>query len=59
MDFNFVKNQITKAKYILKNINKTIDLEIFTDYIIVEDKLIIIKYKVLPTEQDVIFKLKM
>lgn len=59
LDFNFVKNEVTKGKYILKNIEKTIDLDVFTDYIIVEDDLLIIKYKVLTTEQDVIFKLKM
>lgn len=58
LDFNFVKNEVTKGKYILKNIEKTIDLDVFTDYIIVEDDLLIIKYKVLTTEQDVIFKLK-
>ena len=40
-------------------IDKTIDLYIATDYIIVEPNLMIIKYKVLTTDQEVIFKLKM
>ncbi len=59
LDFNFVKDQVTKGKYILKNLDKTIDLDVLTNYIVVEDNLLIIKYKVLTTEQDVIFKLKM
>ena len=59
LDFNFVKDQVTKGKYILKNLDKTIGLDVLTNYIVVEDNLLIIKYKVLTTEQDVIFKLKM
>ena len=51
-----IKN--TKGKYLLKGNNSTIDLDILTDYLIVEDNLIILKYNVITTNQDVIFKLE-
>ena len=47
-----------KGKYLLKGNNSTIDLDILTDYLIVEDNLIILKYNVITTNQDVIFKLE-
>ncbi len=59
LDLNFIIDKTTKGKYFLKNMDKTIDLYIATDYIIVEPNLMIIKYKVLTTDQEVIFKLKM
>ena len=55
---NFIPNKKTKGKYLLKENNSIIDLEILTDYLIVEDNLIILKYNVITTEQDVIFKLE-
>ena len=55
----FISNKETKGSCKLKKENITIDLEILTDYIIIEEKIIIIKYKVLTTQQDVLFKLEM
>ena len=58
IEMNFIPNKKTKGKYLLKENNSIIDLEILTDYLIVEDNLIILKYNVITTEQDVIFKLE-
>ncbi len=55
----FIPNKETKGSCKLKKENITIDLEILTDYIIIEENIIIIKYKVLTTQQDVLFKLEM
>ena len=55
----FIPNKETKGSCKLKKENIIIDLKILTDYIIVEENIIIIKYNVLTTEQDVIFKLEM
>ncbi len=58
IEMNFIPDQTTKGKCLLKENNSQIDLEILTDYLIIEDDLIILKYNVLTTEQDVIFKLE-
>ena len=58
VEMNFIPNKKTKGKYLLKENNNQIELEILTDYLIVEDNLILLKYKVITTEQDVIFKLE-
>ena len=55
----FIPNKETKGSCKLKKENIAIDLEILTDYIIIEENIIIIKYKVLTTQQDVLFKLEM
>lgn len=55
----FIPNKQTNGVCKLKKENVIIDLNILTDYIIIEENIIIIKYKVLTTEQDVIFKLEM
>lgn len=38
--------------------NQILNLELLTDYVVVEEKVIIIKYKVLTTEQDVLYKME-
>lgn len=58
IEMNFIPNKTTSGKFLMKNKNNQIDLEILTDYLIIEDDLIILKYNVLTTEQDVIFKLE-
>ncbi len=58
IELNFIPNKNTNGKYLLKENNKQIDLDILTDYLIIEDNLLILKYKVLTTDQDVIFKLE-
>lgn len=56
LEMDFIPNKQTKGKYVIKD--KEIDLDILTDYLIIEENLIILKYKILTTEQDVIFKLE-
>ena len=58
IELNFIPNKITNGKYLLKKENSEILLEIMTDYLIIDDNLIILKYKVITTDQDVIFKLE-
>ena len=58
LEMNFIPNKKTIGKYILKESQNEINLEILTDYLIIEESLIILKYSVLTTEQDVIFKLE-
>ena len=58
MEMNFIPNKQTNGKYILKENKQEINLDILTDYLIIEDNLIILKYNVLTTDQDVIFKLE-
>lgn len=55
---NFIPNKRTSGKYILKESKSEINLDILTDYLIIEDNLIILKYNVLTTDQDVIYKLE-
>ena len=58
-NMEFIPNKETKGSCKLKKENAIIDLNILTDYVIIEENIIIIKYNVLTTEQDVIFKLEM
>ena len=58
IEMNFIPNKKTKGKYMLKENHYGIDLDILTDYLIIEDNLIILKYNVITTEQEVIFKLE-
>ena len=58
-DMEFIPDKETKGMCKLKKENAIIDLKILTDYVIIEENVIIIKYKVLTTEQDVVFKLEM
>ena len=58
IELNFEPNKITKGIYYLKNQNSKIILEILTDYFIVEKNMIIIKYEIITTKQEVIFKLE-
>lgn len=57
VDLEFIPNNITKGNCLLKKENLNIDLEILTDYVIIDD-IISIKYKVVTTEQDVVYKLE-
>lgn len=54
----FISDKQTRGTCLLKENNSIVDLDILTDYVIIQDDLIIIKYKVLTTQQDVIFKLE-
>ena len=56
IEMDFIPNKTTKGFYLVGD--KQIDLEILTDYLIIKDNLILLKYKVLTTEQDVIFRLE-
>ena len=58
LEMDFLPDKETKGKYLLKKENSLIDLTILTDYLIMEDNLIILKYNVTTTNQDVIFKIK-
>ena len=58
LEMDFIPDKETKGKYLLKKENSLIDLTILTDYLIMEDNLIILKYNVTTTNQDVIFKIK-
>lgn len=55
MEFN--KDSHTKGSCMLKNSNAVIDLDIETSYLMVNED-IIIKYKVLTTNQEVTYKLE-
>ena len=59
LEMEFIPNKTTEGIYKLKNENLNISLEISTDYVIIEENFIIIKYKVISTKQDVIFKIEM
>jgi hypothetical protein len=54
----FISNKKTSGKCILKQSNLTMDLDILTDYIIIENNLIIVKYNVITTNQNVLFRLE-
>lgn len=55
----FESDKITKGYCLIKKYNKQIDLDIMTDYVIIEEDLIILKYKIITTEQVVVFKLNL
>ena len=57
-DMKFIANKQTKGICYLKKENYQIELDIFTDYVIIEDNCFIIKYKVLTTNQEVLYKLE-
>jgi len=52
----FISDKITNG--ICEFNNQKLSLDILTDYVIIEENVIIIKYKVLTTEQDVLYKLE-
>ena len=56
-NLNFISNKTTLNKCLIKKINKTIELEIYTYYLVLEDNLIKLKYKVLTTNQEVEIKI--
>lgn len=57
-DMEFEANKQTKGTCLLKKENSKIELDILTDYVIIEDNCFIIKYKVLTTNQEVLYKLE-
>jgi len=54
----FENNKQTKGYCVMKKENVKLDLDIITDYIIKENNLIIIKYNVITTEQNVIYRME-
>lgn len=58
IEMEFIADKQTKGICYLKKENSQIDLDILTDYVIIENSVIIVKYKVLTTNQDVIYKLE-
>lgn len=59
LKLEFIPNKETCGLVFLKKEKENIELKILTDYVIVEKKVIIIKYKILTTNQNVIFKMEM
>ena len=57
-EMEFIPNKQTKGICCLKKENSQIDLDILTDYVIIEENIIIVKYKVLTTDQEVIYKVE-
>ena len=55
----FEANKCTNGYCMIKNYNKRINLDILTDYIIIEKELLILKYKIITTEQEVIHRLNL
>ncbi len=58
-EMEFVPNKESCGICKLKKENAIIDLKILTDYVVFSSDIIIIKYKVLTTEQDVVLKIEM
>lgn len=57
-EMNFIPNKETIGYYKLKKENVKMDLQILTDYVIIEENIIIVKYNVLTTNQEVIYKME-
>lgn len=57
-EMEFIPNKQTKGICYLKKEHAKIDLDILTDYVINEDSIIIVKYKVITTNQEVIYKVE-
>ena len=57
-ELEFISGRKTKGICKLKNEKVDMELDILTDYVIIEDNLIIVKYNVITTEQDVIYRLE-
>ena len=58
IEMEFIPNKQTKGICYLKDQNSQIELDILTDYVIIEKDIIIVKYKVLTTNQEVIYKVE-
>lgn len=54
----FINNKKTTSKCILKENNSELYLDILTDYIIIEDNLLIVKYDVITTNQSVLYRME-
>lgn len=57
-EMEFKANEQTKGICYLKKENSQINLDILTDYVIIEDNIVVIKYTVLTTNQEVLYKLE-
>jgi len=57
-EMEFKQNKKTKGICLLKKQNYQIELDILTDYVIIKDDNLVIKYKVLTTNQEVLYKLE-
>ena len=57
-EMEFIQNKKTKGICLLKKQNYQIELDILTDYVIIKDDNLVIKYKVLTTNQEVLYKLE-
>lgn len=57
-ELEFINNKQTKMLCYLKKENINLELDILTDYIIIENNLIIVKYDVITTNQNVIYRLE-
>lgn len=58
IELEFINNKETKGYCIMKKENLKLELDISTDYIIIENNLIIIKYNVITTNQNVIYRME-
>lgn len=58
IEMNFLEDEQTKGRCYVKQEKSAIELDILTDYVIIEDSVIIVKYKVLTTNQEVVYKVE-
>lgn len=59
IELEFISNTKTIGKCLLKKENLVTYLDVFTDYVIMEENLIIVNYNVITTEQNVLYRLEM
>lgn len=57
-ELEFISNMETKGRCFLKKQNTSLELDILTDYIIIEHNLIVVKYNIITTDQSVIYRLE-
>lgn len=55
MKYQFIKNKVTTGTILIKDFNKYVDLDIYTDKIIIDNQNIEIQYK---TEDNFIYKIE-
>ena len=58
IEMEFIPNKQTKGICYLKEQNSQINLDILTDYVIINEDIIMVKYKVLTTNQEVVYKVE-
>lgn len=57
-ELEFISNMETKGRCFLKKQNTSLELDILTDYIIIEHNLIVVKYNIITTDQSVLYRLE-